>query len=64
VEIDLLVAEPEGDTVLAEGLETHPEDARVEVDAAIPVMRGQDQVIEMVDQGPALRRAVGRLTSA
>jgi hypothetical protein len=63
VEVDLLVAEPEGDAALAERLQAHPEDARVEVDAAVAVARRQDQMIETVDHGGA-PRADGPLTWA
>jgi hypothetical protein len=62
VEVDLLVAEPEGEAALTERLEPHPEDARVEVDAAVAAARRQDQVVEALDHGGVPWRAASRLT--
>jgi hypothetical protein len=51
VQVDLLVAEPEGDATLAERLEPQAQDSGVEVDAAVAMTGRQDEVVEVVDHG-------------
>jgi len=51
VEIDLLDAELERHAALAEALEFHPEHPGVEVDALGGACSGEDDVIEVIDQG-------------
>jgi hypothetical protein len=49
VDIDLLIAEPEDDAPLPERLESHAENARVEVETAIAMARRQDEVVEVAN---------------
>jgi hypothetical protein len=51
VEIDLLGAELERNTALAEALELHSEHPDVEINALLGVRRREDDVIEVIDQG-------------
>src|SRR5688572_14832429 len=49
MDIELVVAEPERDAVLAVALDFHPQHARVEVEAALEVARRDDDVVESLD---------------
>lgn len=54
VQVDFLVAEPEGFAALAEGLQRHAQEPDVEIHAGGLVRGGEDEVVEMVDHDGAL----------